>query len=222
MNDFLSLAQKRYAVRSYLPKPVEAEKLERILEAGRVAPTAKNTQPFRFLVVQHPERLKKLSACTNVKGYPLAIIVCSVASEVWVRPFDGKSKPDTDAAIAATHMLLEATDLGLGSCWLMHFDPAPIREQFRIPEGTEPEYILAIGYPAEDSHPSERHTKRKPLEDLVVEESFLSPSKPPPLPQRLLPRAMTKGEAHHFVSEASVSRFRTTKRRGNPVFFHCR
>lgn len=54
----------------------------------------------------------------------------------------------------------------------MHFDPAPIREQFRIPEGTEPEYILAIGYPAEDSHPSERHTKRKPLEDLVVEESF--------------------------------------------------
>ena len=72
MNDFLSLAQKRYAVRSYLPKPVEAEKLERILEAGRVAPTAKNTQPFRFLVVQHPERLKKLSACTNVKGYPLA------------------------------------------------------------------------------------------------------------------------------------------------------
>ena len=90
MNDFLSLAQKRYAVRSYLPKPVEAEKLERILEAGRVAPTAKNTQPFRFLVVQHPERLKKLSACTNVKGYPLAIIVCSVASEVWVRPFDGK------------------------------------------------------------------------------------------------------------------------------------
>lgn len=165
MNDFLSLAQKRYAVRSYLPKPVEAEKLERILEAGRVAPTAKNTQPFRFLVVQHPERLKKLSACTNVKGYPLAIIVCSVASEVWVRPFDGKSKPDTDAAIAATHMLLEATDLGLGSCWLMHFDPAPIREQFRIPEGTEPEYILAIGYPAEDSHPSERHTKRKPLEE---------------------------------------------------------
>ena len=172
MNDFLSLTQKRYAVRSYLPKPVEAEKLERILEAGRVAPTAKNTQPFRFLVVQHPERLKKLSACTNVKGYPLAIIVCSVASEVWVRPFDGKSKPDTDAAIAATHMLLEATDLGLGNCWLMHFDPAPIREQFRIPEGTEPEYILAIGYPAEDSHPSERHTKRKPLEDLVVEESF--------------------------------------------------
>ena len=143
MNDFLSLAQKRYAVRSYLPKPVEAEKLERILEAGRVAPTAKNTQPFRFLVVQHPERLKKLSACTNVKGYPLAIIVCSVASEVWVRPFDGKSKPDTDAAIAATHMLLEATDLGLGSCWLMHFDPTPIREQFRIPEG---QIILLISF----------------------------------------------------------------------------
>ena len=67
MNDFLSLAQKRYAVRSYLPKPVEAEKLERILEAGRVAPTAKKTQPFRFLVVQHPERQKKLSACTNQK-----------------------------------------------------------------------------------------------------------------------------------------------------------
>ena len=136
MNDFLSLAQKRYAVRSYLPKPVEAEKLERILEAGRVAPTAKNTQPFRFLVVQHPERLKKLSACTNVKGYPLAIIVCSVASEVWVRPFDGKSKPDTDAAIAATHMLLEATDLGLGSCWPGSFlIPRPYASNSASPKG---------------------------------------------------------------------------------------
>ncbi|MFQ9491711.1 MAG: nitroreductase family protein [Bilophila wadsworthia] len=169
MNDFLSLAQKRYAVRSYLPKPVEAEKLERILEAGRVAPTAKNTQPFRFLVVQHPERLKKLSACTNVKGYPLAIIVCSVASEVWVRPFDGKSKPDTDAAIAATHMLLEATDLGLGSCWLMHFDPAPIREQFRIPEGELNTSSPSVTRRKIRTPPS--GTPRKPLEDLVVEES---------------------------------------------------
>ena len=90
MNDFLSLAQKRYAVRSYLPKPVEAEKLERILEAGRAAPTAKNNQPHKFLVVQQAEGLEKLSKCTNVQGYPLAIIVCGVPSEAWVRPYDGK------------------------------------------------------------------------------------------------------------------------------------
>ena len=157
MNDFLSLAQKRYAVRSYLPKPVEAEKLERILEAGRVAPTAKNTQPFRFLVVQHPERLKKLSACTNVKGYPLAIIVCSVASEVWVRPFDGKSKPDTDAAIAATHMLLEATDLGLGSVYLLGCIRAlqqdeALQRELKIPEAFFPASALAVGYCAETGH----------------------------------------------------------------------
>ncbi len=172
MNDFLSLAQKRYAVRSYLPKPVEAEKLELILEAGRIAPTAKNNQPHKFLVVQRTEGLEKLSKCTNVQGYPLAIIVCGVPSEAWVRPYDGKGMVDTDTAIVATHMLLEAADLGLGSCWMTRFDPSVVRELFRIPEGIEPEHILSIGYAAENAHPSERHTSRKPLADLVVEESF--------------------------------------------------
>lgn len=127
MNDFLSLAQKRYAVRSYLPKPVEAEKLERILEAGRVAPTAKNTQPFRFLVVQHPERLKKLSACTNVKGYPLAIIVCSVASEVWVRPFDGQEQARHRRGDSGDTHASGGNRSGFGSCWLMLSIPRPTR-----------------------------------------------------------------------------------------------
>lgn len=173
MNDFLSLVQKRYAVRSYLPKPVEAEKLERILEAGRVAPTAKNNQPHKFLVVQHLEGLEKLSKCTNVQGYPLAIIVCGVPSEAWVRPYDGKGMVDTDTAIVATHMLLEAADLGLGSCWMTRFDPPVIRGLFRIPEDIEPEHILAIGYASGAPQPSDRHAKtRKPLADLVVEESF--------------------------------------------------
>ena len=136
MNDFLSLAQKRYAVRSYLPKPVEAEKLERILEAGRIAPTAKNNQPHKFLVVQRTEGLEKLSKCTNVQGYPLAIIVCGVPSEAWVRPYDGKGMVDTDTAIVATHMLLEAADLGLGSCWMTRFDPSVVRELSASPKAS--------------------------------------------------------------------------------------
>ncbi len=154
------------------PSRSSAKKLERILEAGRIAPTAKNNQPHKFLVVQRTEGLEKLSKCTNVQGYPLAIIVCGVPSEAWVRPYDGKGMVDTDTAIVATHMLLEAADLGLGSCWMTRFDPSVVRELFRIPEGIEPEHILSIGYAAENAHPSERHTSRKPLADLVVEESF--------------------------------------------------
>ena len=173
MNDFLSLAKARCADRSYLPRPVEAEKLERILEAGRVSPTAKNNQPYRFLVVQSPEGLAKLARCTNVKGYPLAIVVCGVMSEAWVRPFDAKNTFDTDTAIAATHMLLEATEQGLGSCWINYFDPAVVRELFRMPEGVEPVHVLAIGYAAGELKSPDRHARdRKPLAELVVEESF--------------------------------------------------
>lgn len=149
-----------------------------------------------------PEAPRLHAASRRLSAKPSrSIIVCSVASEVWVRPFDGKSKPDTDAAIAATHMLLEATDLGLGSCWLMHFDPAPIREQFRIPEGTEPEYILAIGYPAEDSHPSERHTKRKPLEDRSIRCSKPSASSMPS--HRAAPQRPRKPSSTRFSTTAS-------------------
>ncbi len=172
MKDFLDLAQARYSVRSYLPQPVEQEKVTRILEAGRIAPSAKNRQPYRFLVVQSPERLEQLAQHTNVKGYPLAIVVCSIPSEAWVRPFDKQVKAETDAAIAATHMLLEATELGLGSCWLGLFEPPTIRELFGIPEGIDPEYILTIGYAAQDARPSERHTQRKPLDELVIREHF--------------------------------------------------
>ena len=192
MNDFSRLPRKRYAVRSYLPKPVEAEKLERILEAGRAAPTAKNNQPFRFLVVQRTEGLK------NFQMHQCARL--SLGDHRLRRPFlkrgcgpDGKGMVDTDTAIAATHMLSEGgRSAGLGSCWMTRFDPAVVRELFRIPEGTEPEHILAIGYPAENAHPSERHTKRKPLRILLLK-SLLEKTggeapfwrKGPP-PQRLL------------------------------------
>lgn len=174
MNDFLSLAQKRYSVRSYLPQPVEAEKLERILEAGRVAPTARNNQPQRLLIVQSPEGLEKLTKCTNVQGYPLAIVVCGVRSEAWVSPYDAtKNSLETDTAIVATHMLLEATELGLGSCWMARFDPERLREAFAIPAGIVPEHILAIGYAAGEAKSPERHaTARKPLEAMIVREHF--------------------------------------------------
>ena len=168
-----------------------------------------------------------------MQGYPLAIIVCGVPSEAWVRPYDGKGMVDTDTAIVATHMLLEAADLGLGSCWMTRFDPSVVRELFRIPEGIEPEHILSIGYAAENAHPSERHTSRKPLADLVVEESFRENwrerpflekgASKPPSPLKTFIWSMTKREAHHFVSEASVSlKFRTQKDEEAFVFLYCR
>lgn len=155
------------------PSPSRRKSLNSSLRRGRIAPTAKNNQPHKFLVVQRTEGLEKLSKCTNVQGYPLAIIVCGVPSEAWVRPYDGKGMVDTDTAIVATHMLLEAADLGLGSCWMTRFDPSVVRELFRIPEGIEPE-----------PHPLHRlrggkcasvraaYEPPSPLADLVVEESF--------------------------------------------------
>ena len=174
MSDFLDLARRRYSVRTYLPQPVEAEKLERILEAGRVAPTAKNNQPHRILIVQSPEGLEKLTKCTNVQGYPLGIVVCGVQSEAWVSPFDpNKNSLETDTSIVATHMLLEATDLGLGSFWMMRFEQERVREAFNIPEGIVPEHILAIGYASGGGKSPGRHDKlRKPLETTIVREHF--------------------------------------------------
>ena len=118
--------------------------------------------------------MEKLTKCTNVQGYPLGIVVCGVQSEAWVSPFDpNKNSLETDTSIVATHMLLEATALGLGSCWMARFEPERLREAFNIPEGIVPEHILAIGYAAGEAKSPDRHDKmRKPLEATIVREHF--------------------------------------------------
>lgn len=171
--EFLELAKSRYAVRKYQDKKVEEEKLQKILEAARVAPTAANRQPQRLIVIQSEEGLNKLKKAANLYGAPLAIIVCGDKESVWKRQLDGKDALDIDTTIATDHMMLEAANLGLGTLWVCAFNPAIIREEFNLPEKVEPVNILAIGYADGEPASPDRHKEtRKPLEHIVRYEGF--------------------------------------------------
>ena len=159
--EFSELAKKRYSVRSYNGKKVEKEKLEKILEAAHVAPTAANLQPVRLLVIQQEEGLEKLSKAANIYHAPLAIVVCADHDKAWVRPFDKKQTCDIDASILTDHMMLQASDLGLGSVWICYFKPDILREEFCIPKNLEPVNILAVGYSEETPQSSDRHEETR-------------------------------------------------------------
>ena len=170
---FIELAKKRYSCRSFMAKSVEREKLEIILEAGRVAPTGCNYQPQRVIVVETPEGLEKLARCTRFYKAPLAIIVCCDTEKTWVRPYDGKKLTDIDVSIVTDHMMLQATELGLGSLWICNFKPDAIRAEFDIPENIEIVNILVIGYEADEPLSPDRHSElRFPQDAFVSYERF--------------------------------------------------
>jgi nitroreductase len=163
--EFFDVIKKRYSVRAYKDAPVEKEKLEKILEAARFAPTAANKQPFRFIVIEtrgHEAELKRVYPRDWFAQAPLVICACALASEAWTRR-DGKNYADVDTTIALDHLILAAADLGLGTCWIAAFDPAAAREVLRLPAGVEPLAFTPLGYPADEAKPK----KRKPLSDLV-------------------------------------------------------
>lgn len=166
--NFLDIAKSRYSVRSYNGTKVEEEKLNLILEAAHVAPTAANQQPVRLIVVQEEEGLAKIGKAANLYHAPLAIIVCSDHSKAWTRPFDNKKTVDIDASIVTDHMMLAATEQGLGSVWICYFKPDVIRDEFHLPAHLEPINILAIGYSDEQPASPERHkTQRIPFSEFV-------------------------------------------------------
>lgn len=171
--DFLQLAKERYSVRKYAATPVEADKLERILEAGRIAPTAANCQPQRFLVLSCPEGLASLNKAANIHGAPLAIVVCGLADKAWKRPQDGYSMVDIDTSIATTHMMLQAWAEGIGSCWLTWFDPAIVRHEFSLPDNVVPVSILTLGYALGQAQTPCRHQQQRvPLAEMVWRDSL--------------------------------------------------
>ena len=171
--DFIEIAKKRYSVRSYKDKKVEEEKLQKILEAAHVAPTAANLQPVRLIAVQSREGLAKIGKGANLYGAPLAVIVCADHGKAWMRPFDKKQTTDIDASILTDHMMLQATELGLGSVWICYFKPDVIRREFGLPDNLEPVNILAVGYSDEEAADPERHSQtRIPAEELVSYEAI--------------------------------------------------
>jgi len=169
MTSFLQLAKDRYSVRSFKPTPIEQEKMAHILEAGRVAPTARNSQPHRIMVITDPEALAKTDDCTPCRfGAPVMLLICYDKNVTFKRPFDGACSGEVDASIVTTHLMMAAQELGLGTCWVMYFDPAKAIEHFALPEHIVPVAFLPVGYPADDAAPSPKHADRMPLEDILL------------------------------------------------------
>ena len=166
---FLELAENRFSVLEYTQQDVEKEKIDRIIEAALAAPTACNKQPQRILIINDEEGRRRLRNVVPSKYYvPIAFLVCYDRNECWVRPMDGKASGDIDASIAATHMMLEMTDLGLGSIWVMYWDPVKMKKEFELGENIEPVALLIAGYKAEDAHPRKGHLESKTKEEIVL------------------------------------------------------
>lgn len=172
--DFLQLAKERYSMRKFSDKKVEKEKLDLILEAGRVAPTAVNYQPQRILVIDSEENLAKLKLCTPYHFHaPLALLVCYDSTTSWKRSYDKEDMGVIDASIVTTHMMLMAEELGLGSTWVGHFNPDIMKETFELPEYLVPVALLPLGYPRSDSAPHPKlHYSRNDIKDMVFYNSF--------------------------------------------------
>ncbi|MDR2176933.1 MAG: nitroreductase family protein [Treponema sp.] len=166
--NFAELAAARYSVRSFCDTPVEREKVELILKAARAAPTAANRQPQRVLVLDGPDQLARVDRCTTCRfDAPLVFLVCYEKKAAWIRDYDQKHSGWVDASIAVTHMMLQAADLGLGTTWVMWFDPAAARTQFNLPGDLTPVAFLPAGYPSPDAFPSKQHQDRIPLNKMV-------------------------------------------------------
>ncbi len=164
--DFFELIEARYSVRVYKPDPVEGHKLNRILEAARLAPTAANRQPFQILTIGTAGREEALGRIYGRDWFfaaPLVICVCGIEADAWIRSHDDKCYIDVDAAIVMDHIVLAATAQGLGTCWIAAFDPDAARDLLQLPTGVEPIIFTPLGYP--DDEPSTK--RRKSLSELV-------------------------------------------------------
>lgn len=169
-NEFLNLAQNRYSVRKYSAKPVEQEKLTMILQAAAAAPTARNFQPQKIYVVTSETGRKALSEVTPCTFQAPVIFVigydenrCSAG-----KVCQGFNFGTVDASIVCTHMMLEAADLGLGSCWVGMFNEDEVKSVLHLPEQVRIRALLPVGYPAEDSVPSQMHSACREMEDMVA------------------------------------------------------
>lgn len=175
--DFEKLAEERHSVRSFDPRPIEKDKIDLILKAGRNAPTASNSQPQRILVINSQGGMEKLKKCTVYTfGAPMAFLICFDSSKAWVRPADEDNSGVVDASIVTTQMMLQAADIGLGTTWVGHFDPGLVVGEFSLPDNYVPVAILPLGYPAKDAQKSPKHFQKLPPEKVVFYEDFGSQS----------------------------------------------
>jgi nitroreductase len=171
---FLELAKQRCSIRSFAEKTVEPEKLEYILEAGRVAPSACNRQPQRIIVVRDLANIKKIKKAYKIFGSQCVLIICRDERDSLVRPFDNKCSGDLDIGIVTDHMMLAAREKEIGSVMVGLFDPRIISKEFNIPEYIQPTALLILGYPKKGFLDVNRHsTERKPIGETVMMEKYV-------------------------------------------------
>lgn len=166
---FTELALARYSCRKLADKAVEPEKVEAVLNAARIAPTSKNSQPFRIWVVESPEAVAKVYETTTCTfGAKLFFVIGGYAPQAYHRVFDDRNFADVDASIVATHMMLEIQDQGLATTWVGNFDANKMKELFPEMKDYDLICVFPTGYAAEDAEPAPRHTQYKPMEELAV------------------------------------------------------
>ena len=168
---FQELARARYSVRNFLDTPIEAEKMSLILEAGRVAPTACNFQPQRIYVAKSAESRAKLAqVCRCTFGAPVILVVCYDRERDWKNKLmPGYESGETDAAIVCTHMMLQAFELGIGSCWVGYFNAQTVKEALGLPENVTVSALLPRGYPAENAQPLPLPDQIREFGDTIME-----------------------------------------------------
>ena len=163
----LQLMKQRCSVRQFQDRPVEHDKLQYVLEAARVAPSACNLQPYEFIVLDDSRRIAQIAPeWVPASKAPLLIVACGDHQTAWRRR-DGKDHCDIDVAIAVDHMTLAAAEVGLGTCWICSFDAFRCAQILDLPPHLEPTVLLPIGYPAETKSSDRHATERKTLEKLV-------------------------------------------------------
>ena len=164
--DVIDTIEKRYSVRGYTNQPVEDEKLEKILKAARLAPTGVNSQAFKVYVIdtkKNADKLKDVYPKDWLRQAPLVLAVVSKKNDAWTRPWDGKNLNEIDATIVMDHMILEATELGLGTCYIAAFHERPLIELLNLSEEYHPVLLTPLGYP--DAEP--REAPRKSIDEIV-------------------------------------------------------
>lgn len=167
--DFKELIKARYSCKKYDGKQISNDQLQAILEAGRLAPTAKNLQEQHIYVMQSEEALAIIDEVTPCRyGAPTVLVVAFDAEDVYVYPGEQRDSGIEDASIVATHMLLAAKDAGVDSCWINRFNPAELKEKLGLPENEEILMLMDLGYAAEGAGPLANHDKRKSLDETVT------------------------------------------------------
>ena len=167
---FHELAHARYSIRAFQNAPIEEEKLNLILEAGRVAPTACNNQPQKIYVAKSEEARKALaSVCRCTFDAPVILVICYDRTRDWKNKLmPGYESGETDAAIVCTHMMLQAWELGIGTCWVGLFNDDAVSKALDLPENLQVAALLPMGYPADGSKPSVKHSDIRPAEETIV------------------------------------------------------